>query len=739
MTVNFNFKGGGSIIKLKPAFSPDGENVLVSWKSSLMEYSVKTGKLVYEFKGIQGPMAGFAFYRYDSFDCVIACSKTGQVIIWKSVTHFKIHEKKIKIDNIKSFNIIPEEDEGKLTALISYKIDEKIRFALADIREGTIKETSLEILDCLYHVSVGGNKYFGVVQNNFLYYVEFENTEKVYRSNTKFKRYFTCISCHPTEELVLTGDKTGKIVVWQNLSAAKPTQAVYHWHTLPVKWVEFSTAGSYFYSGGGECVLVKWNLENSQDKKFLPRIAAPIDKITVSLDNSFVAICTTDNAVRILDTRMNQVSLIQHLVIGSTFSSGIVYDARTKTLVMNGNVGHVQFYSPLDKSLLYNLDIVGQNKITNERSCNIENTEVKKIAISKCGFWLATVEKRENLKYHMEIRLKFWKFNEKQQTFELNTSIEYPHENTILNVLFQPAANKAGLKCVTVSEDGKFKIWQLTEINSVYRKGVVWECYGVGYFRDLPCRGLSFSIDGSLMAIGFGPILTTWLPDTCEVKCTLIHPNYRDNVTHVEFGKGSDCHLIVAASALHLNVWNLLTLNLVWTVSIEVSSLVADTLTSHMAVVVKQSKVIVFTPGSPKPIYKSKKIKDRKIVTASFVPSRYSNDATLNWSERSALYFIDSKNELFCLSTDKEQSYSIEEEERIQKSIYSMLKPNKKSTGVKSQNPSKHLFEHDMSHKDLKSYLDAPAHTMVPVRFMCRVLLNSLVLQKDKSKEEIIT
>lgn len=63
-------------------------------------------------------------------------------------------------------------------------------------------------------------------------------------------RSFTCISCHPTEEMVLVGDNTGRVILWQNIFGNDKTQNVFHWHTLAVQTVSFSPSGSYFYSGG---------------------------------------------------------------------------------------------------------------------------------------------------------------------------------------------------------------------------------------------------------------------------------------------------------------------------------------------------------------------------------------------------------------------------------------------------------------------------------------------------------
>jgi len=48
----------------------------------------------------------------------------------------------------------------------------------------------------------------------------------------------------------------------------------------------------------------------------------------------------------------------------------------------------------------------------------------------------------------------------------------------------------------------------------------------VGFFRNLPLGDISFSADGSLLAVTFGPTLTIWVPETNQLKCSLteVHP-----------------------------------------------------------------------------------------------------------------------------------------------------------------------------------------------------------------------
>lgn len=43
------------------------------------------------------------------------------------------------------------------------------------------------------------------------------------------------------------------------------------------------------------------------------------------------------------------------------------------------------------------------------------NTEITKLALSKSGRWLASIEERRDSQYQNEVRLKFWHFSETNQ------------------------------------------------------------------------------------------------------------------------------------------------------------------------------------------------------------------------------------------------------------------------------------------------------------------------------------
>jgi NET1-associated nuclear protein 1 (U3 small nucleolar RNA-associated protein 17) len=68
----------------------------------------------------------------------------------------------------------------------------------------------------------------------------------------------------------------------------------------------------------------------------------------------------------------------------------------------------------------------------------------------------------------------------------------------------------------------------------VAEKGVmVWRCESVGFFRSLPAGDVSFSADGSLLAVAFGPTLTVWVPETNLLKCSLTEVHSKNNIRYV--------------------------------------------------------------------------------------------------------------------------------------------------------------------------------------------------------------
>lgn len=115
------------------------------------------------------------------------------------------------------------------------------------------------------------------------------------------------------------------------------------------------------YTGGNECVLVKWTLANPNHKTFLPRLPAPIKHLTIAPENLYVAVSTLDNGIVVVNPQRRLTAVIQNFTWGVSttrddlFPAGLTLDPRTSSLVLNSRTGYVQFFDTNTKSLLYNV------------------------------------------------------------------------------------------------------------------------------------------------------------------------------------------------------------------------------------------------------------------------------------------------------------------------------------------------------------------------------------------------
>lgn len=252
-------------------------------------------------------------------------------------------------------------------------------------------------------------------------------------------------------------------------------------------------------------------------------------------------------------------------------------------------------------------------------------------------------------------------------SFELNTSIELPHNYGVNALQFQPNTTLDGdnVLAVTTGKDNQFKLWNLVEPSSIYKQTKHWQCHSVGSYRDLPAFDAGFAQDGSLLGVSFGSSLTIWIPDSNSLKCSLTHSRYPQKIKRVEFGKHQVCNLVVVASAEHIAVWNLLTLSITWSVPLKLSTLTADPNSTFMAAFTIDNTLFVFSPQTSKPVYIRKKVlddDDSTVLGGIFVPHLQEKRvrSVKNWQRKSQLFFLDSNQELLTLESETEGVLSLE-------------------------------------------------------------------------------
>jgi NET1-associated nuclear protein 1 (U3 small nucleolar RNA-associated protein 17) len=117
-------------------------------------------------------------------------------------------------------------------------------------------------------------------------------------------------------------------------------------------------------------------------------------------------------------------------------------------------------------------------------------------------------------------------------SFSLNTSIDWPHEHGIQSLKIQPISDTdPTILAATSGLDGLFKTWGKVEDPSIHGRSEWWNCENAGTYRGLPSGPLSFSSDGSLLAVAFKQILTIWDADNHALKLSLCHSKLKEDIT----------------------------------------------------------------------------------------------------------------------------------------------------------------------------------------------------------------
>ena len=503
-----------------------------------------------------------------------------------------------------------------------------------------------------------------------------------------------------------TGDLSGRILLWRDfVHSNRPIKTTFHWHTLPVRSVCFSSEGKtsqnfnsfcyflstifnfpggYLFSGGDEKVLIKWRLDSAA-KQVLPRMGSAIRHIVNAPGNECVATSHADNAIRFIDptnkVERAVVSLVKHDPIKaldesppdeaplglaeSILPTGLVWDPRSRGVFLNGQAGFLQLFDPHRSTMLFNMDVANRNTLTDERHRAIGNCEVMRAAASlPDGRWLATLESWAGLP--RDTKLKFWRYNDVRANYELNTEVSTPHRGGIVTAMtFQPPTGEDDdAAClVTIGTDRKFKIWRLADDTDIYRTKEAWTCDVAGDFRQLVPGSLSFSEDGSLLAISFDDTIALWNPVTSGLNTTLSHHLVDEPIRWMHFGRDKCFRFLVCATDRSLLTWDVITQGLVWKVGQlpgPVASLAADPKSTFMAAALKNGHVFVFEPSSSRPVYHHKPHKESpaETIAAVFVPRPVPLSAASGWLAQSRLLLFNSAQNFYHLEDKNSAQYS---------------------------------------------------------------------------------
>uniref|UniRef100_A0A803WD87 WD repeat domain 75 n=1 Tax=Ficedula albicollis TaxID=59894 RepID=A0A803WD87_FICAL len=720
-------------------------------------YSVNTEEILRLLGGHADLVTGIQLNPQNHMQ-LYSCSLDGTIKLWDfmdgiPIKTFTVGTKLLALYTLASaedsvFVVIPKKGERDTFQLVSVELTKGIGQDL----EG--KELSVVLDDVgasMKHIAFGREGTYVVSVKDVNLQVYFFKRKLLNRFSlstvkTKGDNRFSCVVCHPKEDCIATGHADGKIRLWRNFHHKKEyTYSTLHWHHDIVMDLAFSVEGTRLLSGGVESVLVQWHNESSCQKDFLPRLGSPIEYISMSSDGVLCCTLHTDNRLSIINSNLRFSRSIQGLIKSRDVKTGLVVDPRTKALVLNGEPGHLQFYSLQSDQQLFSLDIVQRQYI---HQAGLKQSDLVKVAFSARGTWLATVEESEEVT-DPELQLKLWLYNEEIQSFELNTRINTPHDNHITDLCFRDMdeLGEDSLILVTTGRDCVFKVWVMVEDTDPEGN---WSCDFVGSYHNYQATNCCFSEDGSLLAISFEETVTVWDSLTWDLKCTFCHPP--GNIRNICFGRLTcSKYLIGATDYGFLCCWNLLTCALEWSAHLNVVVLQPDPLSEHIAAVSwlsKESSLFVFKPSEPRPVYIQRNLCKEKIRLAAFVPrDEPENTEKYLWLRKSQLFFLTDTQELMTLSTKSLEerltpsSKQLAVEESLPVTPFSLLLGKHRHQQAQEDTDLGKLVVHNKQEQAspaVKELLHTPAHVLPSASFLCTIFINSLLISKEnKSAEEV--
>ncbi|KAM6954766.1 WD repeat-containing protein 75 [Lycodopsis pacificus] len=755
-------RGGSKINYRKPVITNDSKLLLCASGESVKVFSTSTEECVHNLRGHTDLVTGVLLKPSNHLQ-VYSCSVDGTVRLWDFtdgiliktyVIGYPVYAVYASANHEGVIFIVTPSAGGKRSELFQLVALHLPQSGEQLVEAGELSAVLEDVSSNPRATVFGrGGEYIASAKDVHLQ-VYFFKKQKSYRFPLKEdnkkggKNTFTCVACHPKDDCIATGHEDGKIRLWRNFNHRKEyTYATLHWHHNAVSSVCFTPEGTNLLSGGLESVLVQWRYNQESQRDFLPRLGAAITHIAVSPDGALFCTSHSDNKITIIQSCVKVSAVIQGLVKGESVKTDLMVDPRSKSLVLNGKPGHLQFYSLQRDKLLYNLDIVQQEYI---HELGLEQFEVVMVDFEASGNWMATVEERKQKAAELELNLKLWAFDEQTQSFVLNTTVSAPHEARITAMCFCQATDSQTTMLVSASKDGHFKAWQLPRSAHAEDEGPSWSCEFVGAYHGLVPECCCFSADGSLLAVSFREVVTVWSPASWELLATLSQPPKA--IRNLCFGRLSCSKYLLGTTANNLLCcWNLLTCSLEWSTSMDISLLLNDPLTENMAAFCCQAghtDLFVFKPSEPRPVFSLKAVCSGRVTRAVFAPREEmleSCEESSQWLNLSQLYFLTQYMDLMTFTSKAEEDRLMASSKQLviddsvaMTPFYLLLGKHRKQENpdTLSSSPSAERTPLPQGSVAIKELLQTPAHVLPSTSFLCSMFVESLLVSITDAREE---
>ena len=314
-------------------------------------------------------------------------------------------------------------------------------------------------------------------------------------------------------------------------------------------------------------------------KTFVPRLGGGITFIEA---NDFskgiqIAVTTDDNALHLVDaSRMREEWSLRSLSLSNIHDKKYYYATKQDPVdgyfVCNGAAGKLQALDPYSCTIRWTHDVVEHARVSRtEKFTEIYAPCVLYFEFFKTlrgDVYLATVDSRRGEdRFSLVYALKFWLFDRNKSKYALSAQVENPHgHNAVTSLKFVPetSQNSRSNYAVTTAEDGSVKLWN---VSLDEQRCAAWTCAYTFRHKDSAVIDVALSLDGSVLALAQGNVVTLWDPITVSLKASVSAPT-AEVITYTAFlepkaanvaGAGSGRAFLVFGSTTCLCVYDLLT------------------------------------------------------------------------------------------------------------------------------------------------------------------------------------
>jgi len=667
---------GSFSINLAPIFSNDSKYIICASGRNITVQSIVTGFLIKSIKTVEDANVSIVAVQLDQSipNHIYTVLSNGLIQHWNIQDSSLVNSWKLNF-NVREFKFI---EKDPLNAyFVSISGDKEYVLYLYNIKDKKCQKVMKINKYDYFEVSSNG-KYIAIISENEVLLLNSFNKsyiEKIIKHN----EIITSFAFHPKNHYVVLGNNIGAITLiyclgdyFNNNSYVESTM---HWHSHGVRTMKFTADGYYLMSGGEEAVLVIWQLE-TRKKSFIPRLGSPIQSISINNSNTLFATYLEDSTIHIITSSdMNIKQTFSGIKMASfkenilSAESPIIYKQAVELVVEPRNnflvtkcERSLQFYDIKNQKMSKELNIVSRNYISRIEDEKIRKPIITLAVFSANGKWLATVDTREDKYFPIETSLKIWQFNEDTQEYIQNTQIDNPHgKGFVYSMKFNNSIENTPL-LVTSGQDRKFKIWQLNEPTK-NNPSYSWNCRSVCEYKNKKLGEISFSDDGSVLAVVAEQEISLWNPYNNTLQYVLSYSPQKEPILNMHFIPNT--YYIVANSNNYLYVWSLLTCSVCWCYRLAVDQLVLDPYNNQFMVGVKSKDfegfyLLIFDPNYYFPL-SCFRVSDKPYRSIIYLPDKEEGSFVLYMSDDFSLKLLNrSKSEIIQFNRKKDDDNSEE-------------------------------------------------------------------------------